>query len=127
MNFSMFRVHPDSQLRPSSNNWTIGENLLSSIEYEKDRHVQNFEERMKSYKDIVENKTSGRTSSMHIVKGLVGILGPLVSSMAYTMIPVQNVFTIPVLEVYICYSHFFSTTWTYFPIKKFSISLLKYS
>ena len=91
----MFRVHPDSQLPSSSNSWTIGENLLSSIECEKDRHVQKFEARMKSYKDIVQNKTSGRTSSMHIVKGLVGILGPLVSSMAYTLIPVHDVFAMP--------------------------------
>ena len=91
----MVRVHSETQLPPSSPNWINGYNILSSIQHEQDEHIRKYEARMKLYKDILLNQTSDTTSLMHIPKGLLGILGPLITSMVYTLIPVHNVFEMP--------------------------------
>ena len=91
----MTRVHAETQFTSSSHNWIKDDNIISSIENEKDRHIEKSEQRMNLYNAILQNQTSGTSSSMHIPKGLVGILGPLISSMAYTRIPVHNVFEMP--------------------------------
>ena len=94
----MAAVHPNQTLdstESSSTGWVRDNRNFASQPFEVEKEIQahtvQSKERNDSFQHIIRNISRGQKSKKHILIGLMGICGSLISTCFYTMIPVHDI------------------------------------